>query len=119
MSLDAIAADSTGGAARPSLRFLCGSPTLTSFESVSAASIVGCLPRSSFDTERDRRVDLGGATGGDEAGDQDDSGHDERSAEQRCDGQRRHIEENALHRSSGEPRAEQAKRAAGSEEAQA
>src|SRR5262245_27065060 len=74
--------------------------------------------RSSFGTERDHRVDLGGATGGDEAGDQRDSGHDERRAEQRRDGQRRHIEENALQRSSGEPPAEQAKRAAGSEEAQ-
>ena len=73
----------------------------------------------SFGAKRDHRVDSSGATGGDEAGDQGDSGHDQRSAEQRSDRQRRDIEENALHRSSGKPRAEHAKRTARREKAQA
>src|SRR3954469_17014291 len=61
--------------------------------------------KNSFGAKSNHGIDLGGAARRDEAGDQRHRGHDKGSAKKRPDGQRRHTEENALHRPAGGPRA--------------
>src|SRR3954463_7059187 len=59
--------------------------------------------KNSFGAEGSHGIHLGGAARRDEAGNQRHHGHDQGGTEKRADGQRRHAEENALHRTPGGP----------------
>ncbi len=73
----------------------------------------------SFGSQSDHRIDFRGATRRDETGDQGHRGEEERRAEKSGEMKRGHTEENALHRSPGEPCAQQTEDSPGGEKTQA